>query len=83
MFTLNPVHMNVVRPAVEHAMTKAITPVVVKAICKISNANIIPQIGAIKMPAIPAPAPQATSVISVLFENPNNLPRLLPTAAPV
>ena len=48
-----------------------------------SKVNTSPAIGALKMPAMAADAPQPTSSISVLLSILNNCPRLLPIADPV
>ena len=48
-----------------------------------SIVNSKPAMGALKMPAIPAAAPQATSMASVCGGSLNACPRLLPMAAPV
>ena len=54
-----------------------------KSTISTSSVNTNPAIGALKMPAIAADAPQPTSSISCLLSILNNCPRLEPMAEPV
>ena len=55
----------------------------VRSIISTSKVNTNPAIGALKMPAMAADAPQPMSSISVWLSNLNICPRLLPMAEPV
>ena len=65
------------------ATTSASTDTVPRLIFITSRVNSAPPIGALNIPAIPAPAPQPISIRSIPGDNPSQRPRLLPMAAPV
>ena len=65
------------------ATIRGITEAAVRSSINTSTVNSTPAIGALKMPAMPAAAPQPTSTISVFGDNRNMLPRFEPIAAPV
>src|SRR5690606_30148286 len=50
---------------------------------KISIAKIIPAIGLLNAPAIPAAAPQANNIVTSLYCNPKKRPVLEPIAEPL
>jgi len=56
---------------------------IVRSTIRISNVKTSPAIGALKMPAMAADAPQPTRTINFLLSRWNNCPRLLPMALPV
>ncbi len=65
------------------AISRGITDTVVRSSISTSRVKSMPAIGALKMPAIPAAAPQPTSIISIRGDIRNTRPRLEPMAAPV
>ena len=62
---------------------RGITETVVKSSISTSMVNKTPAIGALKIPAIPAAAPQPTSIIRIRGDILKSCPRLLPIEAPV
>ena len=64
-------------------MRIGISEAIVRSIISTSSVNTSPAIGALKMPAMAAAAPQPMSSISVLESSLNTRPRLLPIAEPV
>lgn len=69
--------------AVMEEMRRGITVTVVRSSISTSRVKSMPAIGALNMPAIPAAAPQPTSIINTLGDSLNAWPRFDPMAAPV
>ncbi len=69
--------------AVIEAISSGITDTVVRSIISTSRVKSIPAMGALKMPAMPAAAPQPTNIIRMRGERRNICPMLEPMAAPV
>ena len=69
-------------PATDAKMS-GITEPAVKSSISTSTVNSTPAIGALKMPAMPAAAPQPTSIISKWGERRKACPKFDPMAAPV
>ena len=65
------------------AIMSGITDTVVRSSMSTSRVKSMPAMGALKMPAMPAAAPQPTRIISVLGERRKAWPTLEPIAAPV
>ena len=68
---------------VMEAIRRGITDTVVRSSISTSRVNSMPAIGALKIPAIPAAAPQPTIIIRIRGDMRNQAPRLDPMAAPV
>ena len=64
-------------------MSNGMIDTVVRSSINTSIVNSIPAIGALKIPAIPAAAPQPTNIIKMRGDSLNAWPRLEPIAAPV
>ena len=65
------------------AISRGMTETAVRSSISTSSVKSMPAMGALKMPAIPAAAPQPTSIIKVRGDMRNNWPMLEPIAAPV
>ncbi|MDO4320502.1 MAG: hypothetical protein Q4C34_07995 [Bacteroidales bacterium] len=80
--TVKPVVTYTVTADVTHASNRAITDIVVSSIFSTSSVNNTPPIGALNIPAMPAPAPQPIIIIISLGSRRHRRPILLPTAPP-
>ena len=78
-----PINIYVKHVAVTAAVSIGSSDAMLKSTISTSKVNTNPAIGALKIPAIAAAAPQPTSSISVLLSMRNNCPRLEPMAEPV
>ena len=64
-------------------ISRGITDTVVRSSMSTSSVKSIPAMGALNMPAMPAAAPQPTSIISMRGDRRKAEPRLEPIEAPV
>ena len=79
---VNPESEYATRAEVTHARNTPRTVTVVSSILNTSRVNSAPPAGALKIPAIPAPAPQPTRIMSMRGETLKNDPIRLPMPAP-
>ena len=69
--------------AVTAAVSIGSSDAILRSTISTSSVNTSPAIGALKMPAMAAAAPQPTNRISFFLSMPNSLPRFEPMAEPV
>ena len=78
-----PMKIYVKHVAVTAAVRIGSSDAMLKSTISTSSVNTSPAMGALKMPAMAAAAPQPTSRISFFLSMPNSRPRLEPIAEPV